>query len=85
MKLSFWVHLLAIKQVFGENRPTQLVYQHWQERVVALFAVKKNIALTQAHVVKQQGVLHRFEMAHNLVAFENPTQTVEGGKFNQVR
>jgi hypothetical protein len=85
MKLSFWVHLLAIKHLLAEKQPTHLFYHHWQERLMAIFSMKKNLGLTHQHILKQQATQQRFEAAHNLVAFQNPTQTIEGSVFNQLR
>jgi len=85
MKLSFWIHLLALKQLLTEKQPTHLFYKHWQERLKAIFSMKQNLALTQQHLAKQRTTLHQFETAHNIIAFENPTQTVNGSVFNQLR
>ena len=85
MNLAFWVNLLAFKHLLGDKHPSKQFYKHWQERLVAVFAMKKNIALTQAHLVQQRKAMKQFEQAHNLVAFEHPTQEVTGAVFNQLR
>ena len=85
MKLSFWVNLLAIKQLLREKNPLRLFYKHWKERLMAMLHIRGNLTLTQQHLSKQRLALQHFEVAHNFVAFENPSQSIQGNVFNQQR
>ncbi len=85
MKLSFWVNLLAIKQLFWDKNPSLLFFNHWKERLIAIVRIRENLTLTQQHLIKQRMALQHFEVAHNLVAFENPSQSIQGNVFNQQR
>jgi hypothetical protein len=85
MKLAVWVQLLAFRNLLGEQLPAKVLYTHWQERLLAWWQLRQNLQLTKQHIIKQQTLASKFKQAHNLVAFEHPTQQTIGSVFNQVR
>lgn len=85
MKLAVWVQLLALKHLLVEQVPARLMYTHWQERLFAWWQLRQNLQLTKQHIAKQQVLAAQFNQAHNVVAFEHPTQQTIGSVFNQVR